>query len=371
MLASFNRQPVDHFPVTAPYLMLLQSDHWTQITGQPSYTYYEWCLQQPEQHIQEYPRFERLLPFDIAQPNYWSSTRADRLHQRIVPGAGGDYFRVDDRDGSRRKLVLNLHEKDESAEWERVVFTEKDAAERIGILPAAEILARGDFDYTAAYAKAYGAERFVAGTVVSSFYGSSWFVGLKNRFTLIVDEPGLLHAVIERLTAQNIETIRAMKQAGCDMVFIDDATATKDMISRKMYDEFCLPYLRRQVDAAHELGLKAVLIYFGGIADRVENIVSTGADGLLMETSMKGFVNDLESIAAQVNDRLLLFGNLNPYEDVELASDDELAARLAAQIAIGKKYGRFVVSAGSPLTPNTSLARMQKFIQLAQELGKA
>jgi uroporphyrinogen-III decarboxylase len=115
--------------------------------------------------------------------------------------------------------------------------------------------------------------------------------------------------------------------------------------------------------------MKAVLIYFGGIADRVEDIASAGADGLMMETSMKNFVNDLDSIAAQVNNRMLMFGNLNPLADIEMKSDSELEAVMAAQIAVGRKFGRFVVSAGSPLTPRTTLARMQKYIDLGHTLG--
>ena len=77
----------------------------------------------------------------------------------------------------------------------------------------------------------------------------------------------------------------------------------------------------------------------------------------------------LETIAAQVNNRLLLFGNLNPFDDIERKSDEELIEVMAKQIAIGKRYGRFVVSAGSPLTPNTSLARIQKYIELGHTLS--
>lgn len=88
-----------------------------------------------------------------------------------------------------------------------------------------------------------------------------------------------------------------------------------------------------------------------------------------METSMKGFTNDLEKIAAQVNNRLLLFGNLNPLDDIELKSDQELEKVIAQQIAVGKKYGRFVISTGSPLTPGTTLKRLQNYIELGHALS--
>ena len=370
MLATFAGQPVDHFPVTAPYLMLLQSDHWVKITGQPPQTYYAWNLQEPEYHVREFERFHRLLPFDITQPNFYVDRRDVRRRKQIVPGEDGHtWYEVDPLTGSRKLLVLNLHEKDQDSEWERVVFSEKDADEHISIQSGEEIFASGEMDYVRAYQKAFGREHYVAGNLVNAFYNSSWSVGLKNRFLLVHDEPDLLHYVIERYHQKNIETARAMKLAGTDMVFIDDATATKDMISVKMYREFSLPYLKRLVEEIQNLGMKAVLIYFGGIVDRVEDILSAGADGLLMETSMKGFTNDLESIAAQVNNRTLLFGNLNPREDIELKSDSELEAVMARQIAVGKKYGRFVVSTGSPLTPGTSLARMQTYIEMSQRLS--
>lgn len=370
MQATFSGLPVDCFPVTAPYLMLLQSDHWVEITGQPPQTFYAWNLQEPEKHIREFERFHRLLPFDITQLNFYADPRQVRERKQIVPGADeGTWDEFDPLSGERKRLVLNLHEKDQDAEWERVVFSEKDADTRIPIPSAGEILDSGALDYVAAYVKTYGATHYTAGNLVNAFYNSSWSVGLKNRFLLVHDEPQLLHHVIERHHQRNIEQARAMKAVGTDMVFIDDATATKDMISVKMYCEFSLPYLKRLVDEIKNLGMKAVLIYFGGISDRVEEIVSAGADGLLMETSMKGYVNDLESIAAQVNDRMLMFGNLNPLEDVELKSDAALEAAVAAQIAVGRKYRRFVTSTGSPLTPRTSLARMQNFIQMAHTLG--
>jgi hypothetical protein len=370
MLATFAGQPVDCFPVIAPYVMLLQSDHWVEITGQPAQTYYAWNLQEPQEHIREYERFHALLPFDISQPNFYIDARAVRRRKQVIPGEDREsWYELDPLTGERKKLVLNLHEKDQESEWERVVFTEKDAVEQIPIKTASEILAEGTMDYVAAYVKSYGQTHYVAGNLVNAFYNSSWSVGLKNRFLLVHDEPELLHAVIERHHQRNIENARAMKAVGTDMVFIDDATATNDMISVKMYREFSLPYLKRLVAEIQSLGMKAVLIYFGGIADRVEDIVSAGADGLLMETSMKNFVNDLDSIATQVNNRMLLFGNLNPLADIEMKSDAELEKVMAAQIAVGRRFGRFVTSTGSPLTPRTSLARMRKYIELGHSLG--
>jgi uroporphyrinogen decarboxylase len=120
----------------------------------------------------------------------------------------------------------------------------------------------------------------------------------------------------------------------------------------------------------HRLGHKAILIYFGGVTDRIEQIASTGADGVSVETSMKGYVNDIADIAARVGDRLTLFGNIDPVGVLERGRDEELEVEIIRQVAAGRECGRgFIICTGSPITPGTPLSRVQRFIELAHRHG--
>jgi hypothetical protein len=47
-----------------------------------------------------------------------------------------------------------------------------------------------------------------------------------------------------------------------------------------------------------------------------------------------------------------------------------LEETMRAQIVVGKRWGRMVISTGSPLTPGTTLERMQKYIELGHSLSK-
>ncbi|MGE5528489.1 MAG: uroporphyrinogen decarboxylase family protein [Patescibacteria group bacterium] len=305
-------------------------------------------------------------PFDIAQP-IWAETREARCNFEVIERADGHYTR-DRRDGSLKRLADNLALMHDTVDWPRTVFTPADAAARVEIKRAEELLASGVYDYLAAYVRAYGAERFVTWTVVGGFFVTSYYVGLAGHF-LLHDEPALMHCLIDRLTQKTLEEIRAAALAGCDAICIDESTATSDAISPAMYGEFCAPYVRRLVEGIHAHGKKAIVMYWGGVADRIEQIVSLGADALIMETSMKGYKNDLAAIAAQVDGRMLLFGNLDPVGVLQDGTDAELEATLAAQIEVGRRYGRFVVSTGSPVTPETTPERIRKYIELAQRLG--
>jgi len=81
--------------------------------------------------------------------------------------------------------------------------------------------------------------------------------------------------------------------------------------------------------------------------------------------SPKGYVNDLGEVMRKFGDKMCVAGNLNPYDDVEITSDEALSERIASQLSIGRKHGgRFITSTGSPMTPKTSVERLRRFIDL-------
>ena len=81
---------------------------------------------------------------------------------------------------------------------------------------------------------------------------------------------------------------------------------------------------------------------------------------------MKGFVNDYSAISKQINGRLCLAGNLNPYSDVERKTDEELNAIIREQASYGRMTGKYITSTGSPLTPGTPVSRIAKFIEMGR-----
>jgi len=111
------------------------------------------------------------------------------------------------------------------------------------------------------------------------------------------------------------------------------------------------------------------VIYFGGIADRLEPIASLGADGLLMETSMKGYVNDIGATVDAVGNRVTLFGNVDPVGIVQHATDEALEAEIRRQCEASRRGRGFILSPASPVTPATPASRMRRFIELGRRLG--
>lgn len=360
-------KPVDRTPVAVPYKQLYDADHFSELTGRPQWELWKWRHASPEEHVQTYRTIFGKTPFDILQPQSAPSPQA-RENVEFVE-EDGEVFQRDRRTGDRQSLrTVSGHPVDYRANETQYVFDRKDAEERIKPGKSEHMIASGCHDYLKAVVDEFGSDHFVmAGGVVGVLWGCQAHVGQTNMLAMLVEQPGLIEYMSHKLVEQTIETIRAYASCGADAVYIDDAMATSDMISPAHYERFCLPHMQEMVREIHSLGHKAVVIYFGGVSDRLDLIAAIGADALCVETTMKGYVNDIDEIAEAIGDRISLFGNLDPIGVLEKATDAELQAEVKRQADAGRKARGFIISSGSPITPGTPLARVRRFIELGRQ----
>ncbi len=162
----------------------------------------------------------------------------------------------------------------------------------------------------------------------------------------------------------NIEEIRSLAAGGGDAVFIDETLASSDAISPAHYEKFCLPRTRELVNEIHRMNHKAIVVFFGGVSDRLDLIAATGADAVGIEASMKGYVNDIVAIAERIGSRMCVLGNVDPLSTLEKGSDEELIMEMKRQ-ASAKQFAKgYIASTGSPITPRTPLSRVRRFLEL-------
>lgn len=367
--AALEGRPVDRCPVTSLYNFLYQDDHFSEFTGLPAWRRHEWLAMSPAQHVEVFSRMHEAAPFELLQP-HGAPSRAWRERQEFVP-KDGHAFRHDRHSDEWVRLDVATgsgHATDYHANEEQNLFTRADVDARVTVTPAAQQLADGANDYLDAIVARFGRDEFIlSGGVIGTLYSCHGYVGLTNLYSLLAEQPEFIDHLSEKILAQNLEGIRRLAAAGGDAIYIDDATATSDMISVGMYERFSLPYMRAMVDEIHRLGHKAIVIYFGGIMDRLEQIAATGADGLLPEASMKGFVNDTAEIARRIGDRVTLFSNIDPVKVLQNGCDEELEAEIRRQVAAGRRARGFILSTASPITPSTPLSRVQRFLELGRQ----
>ena len=369
--AALEGRPVDRLPVALLYYPLYQQDHFVELTGRPEWELHRWLAAEPSEHTRSYLDMAAQTPFDMLEPQC-ALSREERERAEFLLQGGRPFHR--DRVTGRLTPVsptVSGHARDYHANDEQIVFDIADVKARVQVEKAGDMIGRGDNDYLDALIAAAGAPHFIlSGGVIGTLYSCTRYLGMTKLFELLAAQPDLVDYLSSRILESNIEHIRRLAAAGGDAIFIDDATATSDMISVAHYERFSLPYMTEMVHEIHRLGHKAIVIYFGGIADRLDQIASIGTDGLAMETSMKGYINDIGEIAGRIGGRLALFGNIDPVGVLERGSDADLEAEVARQVAAGRRARGFVISTGSPITPGTPLSRVRRFIELAHKYGE-
>jgi uroporphyrinogen-III decarboxylase len=145
-----------------------------------------------------------------------------------------------------------------------------------------------------------------------------------------------------------------------------------DVIAPEAFEALHLPFLRRLTCAIRQAGMKGIYYFCGNPAGKWDLLLSTGADALSLEEGKKNFTIEIEEVAARAAGRCALLGNLDALDLLARGSEAELRRQIARQVAAGRKNGgRFILSLGSPVTPQTPAQRVRRYCQLARQTGGA
>ncbi len=367
MHAVLEGKAADQLPVVVPYIQLFHQDHFAELTGQPAWKAWNWMYSEPEEHVQILKKLQDLVNFDIVQPQ-WTRSIEERKSTKFTEIDGRPYRKniVTGELSSLQTKSGQLY--DDVVNQTQFVFSINDAREQMNIPSAAKMMQNGEMDYAQEAVRVLGSERFIMTTgVLGVWYSCVEYLGLTNLFAIAAEQPELVDFMCHLNLERNIESIQCATSVGGDAIYIDDATMTSDMVSPGFYERFSLPYTRAMIDEIHRSNQKAILIYFGGVMDRLDMIAECGADGLIVEASMKGYNNDIGEIVKKIGYKTTLFGNIDPVSVLEMGSDWELKEEVNRQIAAGKKGRGFVLSTGSPITPGTGLERVKQFINFSNQ----
>lgn len=208
-----------------------------------------------------------------------------------------------------------------------------------------------------------GAEKAPLGHVAAPWWHCFSIWGFSELMMRMADSPELVHRACERFLRLNLRTVRQHAAAGARIVWIEDCMS--DMISPAQCREFSIAYVRPIVEAIREAGMLSVHYYCGNPNDRWDLLLDSGADALSLEESKKTFDIDIMDVAKRLDGRMALLGNLDAIGVLEHGSDRALEAEVARQCAAGRlNRGRFAVSLGSPVTPDTPLERVRLYCDL-------
>lgn len=168
-------------------------------------------------------------------------------------------------------------------------------------------------------------------------------MGTEPAIMAAMDDPQWVHHVLESLLEKSLQVIKTLENPPTDMVELGGGAASNTVISPKYFEEFCLPYDKRQVKAIHDIGLKCVYHLCGGLMKMADLVVEMGADALeTMTPKTMGGDCDLALASEKWGDKLAFIGGFDQNAGFENGTAEDTKRLVTECFEATKDHGGYI-----------------------------
>ena len=368
--AAFTRDGTPEVPAVICYERIYVRDHWAQLTFYP--WWYRAVPEVARQMLWRRQVIEKTGQDWFHLPAFYSQEERRDLSIEVRPEG---VFRVHRRRGEevglREPRISGWSASDglQSIHPEHLAGT-PDEIDGLISLPSTSVPDGSVGDLAAEMLKEFGGALFPIHHVAAPLWSCYYLWGFEGLMTLIATQPHLVAYACKRYLALGIHSVRQAAFLGAAGIWVEDCLT--DMISPQAFESLNVCFLVPLVEEIRAASLKSIYYFCGNPAGKWQQLLSVGADALALEESKKGFTVDIEDVVARVGGHCAVLGNLDAVAVLQDGTEEQLRAEIARQIAAGRRNGsRFIMSIGSPVTPETSVARVRLYCDLVHQLGAA
>jgi len=219
--------------------------------------------------------------------------------------------------------------------------------------------------------KNFAAER---GVLVEGSGGTGGDLGLYvcggDIYYLVLDNPDFGQELMELSYSIDMKCMEIVMEAGVDTIDSRGCYETAPMWSPPFYDELFAPRIARKAALAHQHGARFSYFSSGNFVPHLDSLLAADVDIINCIRPFPGGVNDMRLLKERVGHRICLWGGVNPEEDIERASPDQIRKTLADVILAAAEGGGFVLSPGGSLYDPEGYDKVMAFIEAALEFGQ-
>ena len=193
----------------------------------------------------------------------------------------------------------------------------------------------------------------------------------ENALMAIMDDPGKVKAILERLTEGAIALAKLQASEKVDAILISSAFAGAGLISREHYMEFVLPYEKRIItEVKKEFDIPIYTHTCGSIGDRLDLMLETTTNGIdTLDPPPLGTV-ELEEAKKILTGKAFIKGNIDPVFTLLQGSTDQIKKDVEWRINVGKENGGYILSSACSVAPKTPPQNIELLSELVQTFGK-
>ncbi len=364
--AAFSKEGTVEIAAVIPYENIYVRDHWRELTRCPW-----WYRESPAIEHQMLWRREAIRKtgqdwFSLPAGHSWDDRRSISIEAR-----SDGVYRFDRRTGRTEQLhqppiggevyYPPLHPAETPREIESFFH---DAS----VFDAEAAVTNGRADLAARLLEEFGSDLCPVRNMGSPLWNCYGLWGFEGMMVMIATRPDLVRYACQRFLSLGIRTVREAAALGVEGIWIEDCLM--DLISPEAYESLNMPSLRQLVEEVRVSGLRSIYYFCGNPSGKWDLILSVGADAIALEESKKNFTIDIEDVADKVQGHCTVMGNLDAVGILQDGTEERLKTEISRQIAAGRRNsGRFIMSLGSPVTPETPVGKVRLYCDLVHELG--
>jgi uroporphyrinogen decarboxylase len=180
--------------------------------------------------------------------------------------------------------------------------------------------------------------------------GSPWqsfctLIDTAEAIFMAMDEPNFLHHALDEILKKTLRVTEMWAGSPADMVEIAGGAGSSTVISPAMFEEFCMPYDRQQIDAFHAVGMKTVTHLCGGMMPMLELVAESGTDGLeTMTPKSMGGDCDLREASRRVGSKLFFIGGFDQNAGFERGTPDVARRQVFDCFEATKDHAGYIIA---------------------------
>lgn len=210
----------------------------------------------------------------------------------------------------------------------------------------------------------------VHGSIYSPLTHFFELFGYEAALTAMIEDPGKVHAILDRLADNTIAWGMALAHRGADALDQSSAFVAAPFLSRRMYQDFVVPYEGKVNRALRGAGCIVYTHTCGRIGDRLDLLEATGTAGIdTLDPPPLGNC-DIAAAKREVGDRLFLKGNINSVALLQYTTGNQVLEEASRPLRIGKPGAGYILSTACSVAPRVEPWKLQLLAPLADDIGR-
>ncbi len=199
-------------------------------------------------------------------------------------------------------------------------------------------------------------DRPVFGVHIGPFSLAGRLMDMTEIMIAMMEEPELVHTVMEKCTTFLVEYAKAFKATGANGIIIAEPAA--GLLSPQKCHEFSSKYVKRIVDAVQDETFIVILHNCGNTVKLIDTLLTTSAMAFHFGNAV-----DMTAIMPQIPKDRVAFGNVDPARIFRNGTTEDMRNTVSKLLEDMRPYSNFVISSGCDVPPGTPLENLDMFFK--------